>query len=162
MSFFAAGTWAGIAAGAALAGAGYSAYSTYEQGQNTAALERYNAQQQQAQNQYTLEQTAQKSLAERENAQKELAQQEGMFAASGVVVNTGSPLTVEARQAALLERKAVQTDYEGAIASRFGQSKVVQDEMTGQAAVQAGKLGAGATLLQGVSKAAGDYSGGGS
>lgn len=157
MSFFAAGTWAAIAAGGTLLGAGYSAYATYEQGQQMDAIAKYNAAQQRGQNQYTLEASAAKSLAEREENQKIMASQDAAFAASGVVTNSGSPLLVRAKQAALLERKALNTDYEGAIASRFGQSQVTQFEMSGDAAKQAGKLGAIGTLLNGASNAASAY-----
>lgn len=157
MSFFAAGTWAAIAAGGAAIGAGVSAYASYENGQQANAIAQYNANQQRAQNQFQLEASSAKSLAEREQNQKVLAAQDAAFAASGVVTNSGSPLIVKTKQAALLERKALNTDYEGAIASRFGQTEVVQDEMSGAAAKEAGNLGAVGTLLSGAGNAAGAY-----
>lgn len=157
MAYFSTGTWLAISVGATIAGAGVSAYSQYEAGQNAAAIARYNAQQQQAQNEYVLKATAAKSLAEREENQKVLASQEAAFAAAGVVVNEGSPLTVRAKQAALLERKALNTDYEGAIAYRTGQGQVNQDIMEGEAAKSAGNLGAVGTLLSGAGNAAGTY-----
>lgn len=150
-------SFAATAAFLVVAGAGYSAYSSYEAGQNANAIARYNAQQQQAQNQYTLQATAAKSLAEREENQKVLAQQEAAFAASGVVTDTGSPLTVRAKQAALLERRALNTDYEGAIAYRVGAGQVTNDLMEGAAAKQAGNLNAVGTLLSGAGNAAGTY-----
>lgn len=152
MSGFAVG-----AAVVAVVGAGIAAYSTYEAAQSQSALARYNAAQQQAQNQAMLQQSAAKSLAQRTENEKILAQQEAMFAASGVATNTGSPLTVETKQAALLERRALNTDYEGAMAYRTGQSSVYGDWMQASAASRAGKLGAGATLLQGVGSAAEGY-----
>lgn len=152
MSYFASG-----AALVSLIGAGYSAYSTYEAGQQANSIAQYNAAQQRAQNQYTLEASAAKSLAERQENEKILASQRAAFAASGVVTNSGSPLTVETKQAALLERRAVNTDYEGTIAARYGQSQVVQDEMSGAAAKKAGNLGAVGTLLSGAGNAASTY-----
>ena len=119
MSYWATGA-AITAAVAAVAGAGYSAYASYEAGQQANKLAQYNAAQQQAENQATLQASAAKSLAERDQNEKILAQQTAMFAASGVVTNTGSPLTVETKQAALLERRALNTEYEGAIAARYG------------------------------------------
>lgn len=157
MAYFATGTWLAISVGATLAGSAYSAYSSYEAGQNAAAISRYNAQQQQAQNEYALKATAAKSLAEREENDKVLASQEASFAAAGVVINEGSPLTVRAKQAALLERKALNTDYEGAIAYREGAGRVTQDQMEGAAAKQAGNLNAVGTLLAGAGNAAGTY-----
>jgi hypothetical protein len=144
-----------IAAGAAVAGAGVGAYSSYESGQQEAALARYNQAQQNAQNQYQLSATAAKSLAERDENKKILAQQTAAFAASGVVTDTGSPLTVQSQQASLLERRALNTDYEGDMAYFTGQSEVTQDEYTAQAATEAGNLGAAATLLRGAGSAAG-------
>lgn len=157
MAYFATGTWLAISVGATFAGTAYSAYSSYEAGQNANAIARYNAQQQQAQNEYVLKATAAKSLAEREENQKVLAQQEAAFAAGGVVVNEGSPLTVRAKQAALLERLALNTDYEGGIAYRTGSGQVTQDLMEGEAAKQAGNLNAVGTLLAGAGNAAGTY-----
>lgn len=158
MSYFAAGTWVeiGIAALAA-GGAGYSAYSSYEQGQNASALARYNANQTAAANQANLQASASKSLAERQQNEKILAQQQAAFAAAGVVTNSGSPLTVETKQAALLERRALNTDYEGAIAYRYGAGQVTQFNMQGDAAKQAGNLTAAGTLLSGAGNAASSY-----
>lgn len=149
--------WAAGSAIVSLIGASYGAYSQYEAGQNAAAAQRYNAAQQQAANQAMLVQSAAKSLAQREENQRILAQQEAAFAAAGVVTNSGSPLSVETKQAALLERRALNTDYEGAIGYRYGAGKVVQDQMEGAAAKQAGDLGAAATLLSGVGNAANSY-----
>lgn len=157
MSFIGASGWLAVSAVATIAGAGYSAYSQYEAGQNAAAIARYNAQQQQAQNDYVLKASAAKSLAEREENQKVLASQEAAFAAGGVVVNEGSPLTVRAKQAALLERRALNTDYEGVIANRTGQGQVTQDIMEGESAKAAGNLGAVGTLLSGAGSAASTY-----
>lgn len=153
MSYWVSGATAVIA----LAGASYSAYSSYEQGQSQAALARYNAAQQQAQNQALLQQNAAKSLAEREQNQKLLATQEAAYAASGVVTNSGSPLTVETKQAAYLERKALNTDYEGTLKYRYGQSQVTNDEFEATAATKAGSLNATSTLLSGAGNAASDY-----
>lgn len=149
-----------IAAAAAVAGAGVSAYSAYQSGQSQAALMRYNAAQQQAQDQAMLEQSAAKSLAERDENQKILASQEAAYAASGVVTNTGSPLTVQTKQAALLERRALNTDYEGAMAYRTGQSQVYGDWMAAKNYSTAGKLGATGTILSGIGQGASAFSGG--
>lgn len=157
MSVFAAGTWAAIAVGVSVAGAGLSAYSSYEAGQNQASIARYNAANQAAQNQAMLQQSAAKSLAERDQNAKILASQEAGYAASGVVTNSGSPLTVETKQAAYLEKKALNTDYEGALSSRYGQSKVFGDNMEADAATSASKLNAGATILSGAGNAASNY-----
>lgn len=150
----------GFAIGAAVVaviGASISAYSAYEQGQSQKALARYNAAQQDAQNQALLQQSAAKSLAEREQNQKILASQEAAYAASGVVTNSGSPLTVETKQAAYLERKALNTDYEGALANRYGQSQTRTDDFEATAASKAGTLNASATLLSGAGNAASSY-----
>lgn len=157
MAYFSTGTYFTVAAIAAVAGGGYSAYSSYEQGQNAAALARYNAQQTSAANQANLQASASKSLAEREQNEKILAQQQAAFAAAGVVTNSGSPLTVETKQAALLERRALNTDYEGAMAYRYGAGQVTQFNMEGDAAKQAGNLTAVGTLLSTAGNAANSY-----
>ena len=152
MSGFAIGT-----AVVAAVGAGYAGYSSYQQGQNANKLAQFQAANERAANEANLKLSAVKSLAEREQNQKILATQEAMFAASGVVTNTGSPLSTEVRQAALLERRAVNTDYEGTMAARYGASQVISTQMQGDAAAKAGKMNAGATLLQGASNTAGTY-----
>ena len=146
-----------VAVVGSLAAAGVSAYSSYEAGQQANALAKYNAAQQNAENANTLQISAAKSLAERDQNAKILASQEAGYAAQGVVTNSGSPLTVESKQAGYLERKALNTDYEGAIASRFGQSKVFTDQMEGSAAKQAGNLNAAGSILSGVGNAASAY-----
>lgn len=148
---------AGAAIVVSLVGTGVSAYSSYEAGQSQAAMARYNAAQQSAQNQAMLQQSAAKSLAERDQNAKLLASQEAAYAASGVVTNSGSPLTVETKQAAYLERKALNTDYEGEMASRYGQSQVFTDNAEAKAATSAGGLNAAGTILSGVGSAAGSY-----
>lgn len=147
MSYYAAGALI-----VAALGAGYSAYSSYQAGQNQAAMDRYTAAQQAAQNQFKLQESAAKSLSERQENQRILAEQANAFAANGAAIDTGSPLLIQAKQASLLERKALNTDYEGAIASRFGQSQVTQSEMSADAASSAGKRNATGTLLNGASK----------
>lgn len=148
-----------VAAAAAVAGGGVAAYSSYESGQSQAALARYNAAQQQAQDQAMLEQTEAKSLAQRQEGDKILAQQQAAYAAQGVVVNTGSPLTVRSNQASLLEMRALDTEYGGELAYRSGQSEAYGDEMQASAAQQAGDLGAASNLLQGAGSAAKDIYG---
>lgn len=147
----------GTAVVLSVAGAGYSAYSSYEQGQNASRLAQYNAAQQRASDQANLQMGAARALAQREQNQKILSEQTALFAASGVVTNTGSPLEVELKQSALLEKKAVNMDYENALGSRYGESKAVGEEMQGAAAKQAGNLNATGTLLSGAGNAAGSY-----
>lgn len=150
----------GLAAGTALAtllGAGYSAYSSYEAGQQANAIAQRNAQVQAAQNQANLQASAQKSLQERDQNEKILASQRAQFAAAGVVTNAGSPLTVETKQAALLERKALNTDYEGSIAYRYGSSEEINDQMQGTAAKESGDLNAASSILGGAGNAASTY-----
>lgn len=154
MSFFAAGTWAAIAAGAAVAGAGYSAYSTYQVGKQQQAMGEWNAKQQEGQNQFDLAASAAKSLQERQENEKIMAAQEAAWAASGVVTNTGSPLLVKARQSALLERRALNTDYEAAVGSRVGAGKVAAYRFDGQMARKASRVQSTATLLSGAGNAA--------
>ena len=137
------------------AGTAYSAYSAYEQGQNQAAIARYNADQQRAQNQFKLQESANTALAERQENERILAEQANAFAANGAVIDTGSPLLIQTKQAALLERRALKTDYEGAIASRFGQGQVTQYEMHAKASKRAVNITAGDTLLKGAASAAG-------
>jgi hypothetical protein len=148
----------GFAVGAlvvAAIGTGVSAYSSYEQGQNAAAMDRYNAAQQAAQNQNQLQASAQKALAERQNNERAAAQSEALYAASGVVTNSGSPLTVQAKNASRREMKALDTDYEGAMADRYGQSQITSDNMQAAYSVQTADLTAAGTILQGAGKAAG-------
>lgn len=161
LGFTAFETISAASAAVGVAGSIYSATAQYQAGQTGAAIANYNAAQQAQNNQYQLQASAAKSLSERDNNQKILKEQEGEFAASGVVTNSGSPLTVETKQAALLERKALNTDYEGEIGYYQGRNQMVQYHLDAESDVQSGDANAVGTVLSGAGKLGGAlYSGG--
>ena len=145
-----------IAAGAAVAGAGVSAYSSYQSGQATKRLMNYNAE---LANQDAMVRERDGRIlanAQRLQNQRLLARQRALYAKGGVDM-TGTPLLVQAEQAGQLEMAALEVERQGSIeAGRFRQQAVL-DRMQGKAAARAGSLNAVGTILQGSGQAAGYY-----
>ncbi|EIP99319.1 hypothetical protein OpiT1DRAFT_03833 [Opitutaceae bacterium TAV1] len=150
-----AGTIAIISAATALAGSGVAAYSSYQQGKAQERLSDYNAalaQQEAA----TAERDA-KVLANRQREENDrlMARQRALFAKSGVVGTTGTPLLVQADQAVQGEMAAMDVERTGNIEAGRYRQQAVLDRMQGKSARRAGLLGAGSSLLGGISQAAG-------
>lgn len=135
---------------ATAAGAGVMAYSQYQAGKSQQALANYNAMVARQQGDATRAAAAQRAQLERKQNELILSRQIGEYVASGVVVNSGSPLINETRQAGRLELRAQQTEYEGDIAARADQSQSILDVASGNAARQGAAIGAAGTILSGV------------
>lgn len=142
-----------------VAAAGYSAYSTYQQGKQTQELNNYNAMLEE-QNAATQARDAAISANQtrRQNA-RILSTQRAVFAANGVVGDSGSPLLEEANQAGYLEMGALEVERQGNIASAQSRQRAVLDRAKGTIAYSAGQMEAIGTVLGGASKAAGQYHG---
>jgi len=143
-----------IAGALAVAGAGYSAYSSVQQGKATEKLNNYNAQlaEQNAN-------TAQRDASIQANAVRQrnaflAARQRTAYAKAGVVGDTGSPLTVEAEQAGYLEMGALDTQRTGDIQAANLRQQATLDRMSGKIARTAGNMNATASILQGTASAA--------
>lgn len=152
-------TIAFVAMAATAAGAGVSAYSTYEQGQSQKALNDYNAKLSDQNAQVAQRDAAIQANFTRHENQRIMAKQRAAFAANGVATDTGSPLLTQVAQAGYLEMGALETERQGGIKAGQYQQQAVLDRMAGKAARRAGNLGATATLLQGAGKAASQYYG---
>jgi hypothetical protein len=89
---------------------------------------------------------------QREQAERLGGRQRAATGASGITPE-GSPLDVMADSALSAELDALTTQYRGELQARsYGQEATLQ-KMRGNAAQQAGYIGAGAALLSGASKA---------
>lgn len=136
-------------------GAAYGAYSQYQAGQQAKSLDDYNSQLKQQDAQAVLVASANRSLSQRTQNTALLAKQEASYASAGVVVSTGSPLTVRVKSAENLELNALNTEYEGDIGSRSDYQMANALQAKGTNDLMAGDAEATSTLLNGAGKAAG-------
>ncbi len=144
-------------------GTAVNAYGQYQSGQAQKAAANYNARVQEAQ-------AIQQDMENRENIRRErkagqglLSSQRQKLGASGVVIQTGSPLELLGRTAGELELRA----QDAARAARAGRSNLQyglsQSKMTkweGKQAATAATLGATGTILQGSGQAFAMYKAG--
>lgn len=144
---------------ASAAGAGYSAYSSYRQGKAQEKLSNYNAalaNQEAA----TKERDARiQANAQRAQNERLLATQRALYAKAGVTLATGTPLLVQAEQAATLERSALDIERTGSIEAGKYRQQAVLDRMAGKSARRAGTNQAIGTILSGVGSVAGQATG---
>lgn len=141
-----------IAIMAIVAGAGISAYSSYEQGQSQKAISNYNAQV--AENEAKQRAQDAQVAANAQRAQNEAlkAKQRALFAKAGVVA-AGTPLLVQAEQAATLEMSALEIERTGNMDAARLRSQAELDRMQGKSAARAGTMQAAGTVLSGVGSA---------
>jgi len=142
------------AAAAAIIGAGISAYGMYQTGQNQKREAEYN--EDIAENEALA--SKQKAEFDMETSQKRfkalMGQQVANYSKAGVDITSGSPLLLLATQAEEAERERQAIKYTGDVgASRmFNQGNLYG--MQGRNASRAGTIGAGGTLLSGISNSA--------
>jgi hypothetical protein len=153
----AVGGWAGAA------GVGLAAWSSYQEGRineanlkSQAAMAEYNAQMQEREAQAARDKA---SLESRRRAEAGSRRQSSMLAsigASGVVPTEGTPLLIQAKQAAEDEFDMLLAGYEGEVQAQRHLSQAAADRMeakyykkNARYARDAGILGAGTTLLSG-------------
>lgn len=146
-----------IAAAAAVASAGVSAYSAREQGKTAAAVAEYNAK-------VTENNALREEMESRESARRQrienrraLGRQRTAVAHAGVV-EAGTPLEVMADTAAKLELSVLDQRYGSQARGESLTTMAAIERYSGGRAKMAGNIGAGASLLQGISSAAGTYS----
>ena len=136
-------------------GTAVSAYGQYQSGQAQKAAANYNARVQEAQ-------AIQQDMENRENIRRErksgqglLSSQRQKLGASGVVIQTGSPLEVLGRTAGELELRAQDAARAGRSNLQYGLSQAQMTKWEGKQAAKAGVLGATGTILQGAGQMAG-------
>ena len=152
-------TIAVIAGAAAVAGAGVAAYGSYQQGQAQAAAGKYNERVAANQAQAAREAAALEADRAHDKNRRLLASQRARIGASGITTE-GSPLLVmmdSAEQAALDEATI---RYRGSLGAAAATSEGVLQGFYGRQARRAGTIGAGASLLTGVSRAGASYASG--
>ena len=149
-----------IAAVILFAGAAISAYGQYQAGQAQKAAANYNARVQEAQ-------AIQQDMENRENIRRErkagqgfLSSQRQKLGASGVVIQTGSPLEVLGRTAGEIELRAQDAARAGRSNLQYGLSQAQMTKWEGKQAATAATLGATGTILQGAGQAYGMYKAG--
>lgn len=138
-----------------LAGAGYSAYASHQQGKAEEKMANYNAKlaQQEARN---AELTAQENAKrQRKENRHRLAAIRSKVAKSGVAMGTGSPLDVLAQTAGNLELEALDLFREGELRRRSLLNQASMSVYQGQQAKSAANTQAIGSLIGGVSSAAG-------
>ena len=143
-----------IAAGAAVAGAGVSAYSAVEQGRAQDRLAKYNALVAERAAQDKTRDAMLEAKAQRDQSRRALAKTRALYAKAGVVDTTGSPLMVQAEQAGELEKAAVTYEVAGVNEATRLRAQAALDRMAGTAARRGSYLSATGTILSGLGSAA--------
>lgn len=143
-----------IALMAVIAGAGVSAYSSYQQGKAEDRLHKFNANQREVEAMTSERDGRVMANSQRAQSAALLSKQRAMYAKSGVVLE-GTPLLVQADTASNLEMEALEIERTANIDAHRNRMGAVQDRMQGKAARRAGNLGAVAGILQGAGQAAG-------
>jgi hypothetical protein len=146
-------TLAIIAIAATVAGAGVSAYSSYEAGKSQEALGKYN--QAVMNNEALARQADARAAANAQRAQNEAlkAKQRALYAKAGVVT-AGTPLLVQAEQAATLEMAALDIERTGNVEAGRMRAQGDLDRMQGKIARRGANMQAVGTILQGAGSAA--------
>lgn len=146
-----------IMVGATIAAGAMTAYSVYQQGQQTAAADAYNAQV--AQQQATTANEQAQSVAEQQQLQTQQTegQEVANAAASGVDPNSGSPLDVMSQIATQGELQKQLTLWAGQTQQTSYLNQAQLQTFYGTSAAQAGTTGAAGTLLSSGASAATNY-----
>ena len=146
-----------VGTAASIAGAGYSAYSSYQSGKAQERINNYNAKI--AEQDAADKQRDGRILANAQRAAGErmMSRQRALYGKSGTVGGVGSPLMVQAEQAGQLEMAALDVQRNANAQAGKLRQQAVADRMAGRAARQAGSLNAAGTLLQGAGNAMGNY-----
>jgi hypothetical protein len=150
-------TLAIIGAAAAVAGAGVSAYASYEQGQAQRKAYKYNAAVTRNQAEIAQQQAAHAARQQRERDRRIQARARAIQGISGVEVGEGSSLLVDIDNARQAELNAQAAKYEAEARRRNMLAGAELGEYQGGVAAQQATIGAGATLLSGLGSAASGY-----
>lgn len=152
------------------AGAGVAGMSQIEQGKSQQAMANYNAAVQEQQAKQSEADARSKANAQRAGNQALMSKQRALYAKAGVTAS-GSPLLVQAEQAAVLEMGALDIERTGNVKAAYARSQAELDRMAGKVAKKAGKMQGYSTILMGagqmlmnldaISKGGGGSGGGG-
>lgn len=137
---------------AGLVGTGVQVYSAIEQGKAQNRLAQYNAQMAEREAKLAERRGQLAAEAQRRSNDQLLARQRAGYAASGVVVDVGSPLLVQAQQAGYAEMAILQELETGGMESDAFNQQAVLDRYEGASAKSASRLNAFGTILQGTSQ----------
>lgn len=138
-------------------GTGISAYNQYQQGKAQQSLDNYNASLEDQQAAVTQRDAAVNANRQRYQNRQLQGTQHAAIGASGVVGDVGSPLLVQAKQAAYMELNAQETERQGEVAAYNMRTQAQIDRYSGRVARRAGTMNAVGTLLQGAGNAAAGY-----
>ncbi len=128
-------------------GGGVSAYNSIQQGKAQKALNDFNAN---VNEQAALDKSRDARIlanAQRAKGERLKARQRVLLAKSGVAMDTGSPLMLQAQQAGELELAALDVERSGNVEAARLRNEAIVDRMAGKAARRAGNLNATATIL---------------
>ncbi|GAA5120699.1 hypothetical protein GCM10023212_14700 [Luteolibacter yonseiensis] len=134
-----------------MAGAGISAYSSYQQGKAQEAMGERNAKIAENAALNEAQVAAENAKREREKGRRQLAAIRGHMAGSGVQMSTGSSLDVIGDAASDLELAAMDLFRDSTARQMTYQNQSVTERWEGKQAGVAGKYSAMGTLLGGVS-----------
>lgn len=142
---------------ASAAGAGVSAYGSYQQGKAQRRMAEYNAKVAEANAKVAERDGREIANAQRRRNERILASQRASSAKSGVT-GVGTSLIVAADQTMQLELDALETERQGEIQGYNLRQQAKLDRAGGNAAYKAGLWSAGGTLLSGAADVAGGIS----
>lgn len=131
------------------AGAGVSAFSSFQQGKSEKAINDYNAQVQEQQAKQAQADARAASSAQRGENTRLLSKQRALYAKAGVVAS-GTPLLVMAEQAGIMEMNALDIERQGKVKAQYLTSQASLDRMKGKVAKKAAYLQGYSTILNGV------------
>lgn len=148
----------GIAAAASVAGAGIAAYGSYQQGKTAKRVAEFNAKV--AENEAVQEDMDSREATRRERVHnRRLASRQRARIAKSGLVETGSPLEVMAEDAGRMELAALDQRRNSRMRQTALRTQAGITRFEGDQAFRAGRIGAGASLLSGVSQGFGYASG---
>lgn len=154
MAVFTATTLAAIAIGTAVVGTGLAVYGQVQQAKTAKEMGEYNAKlaEQQA---LQVDMDARESVRRRREQNKRfLASQTSAYAKAGVTIE-GSPLEVQAETAGILELEALDASRQAQQQQSALYGQAAYDRRVGSTQARAAYIGAGASLLSGISGVAG-------
>lgn len=133
---------------ASAVGSGVSAYGSYQQGKAQRRMAERNAKIAESRAAAAARDGRIMSNASRRQSERLKSRQRALYAKSGVT-SAGSPLIIQAEQAAQAEMQALDIERNAENQAQAQRQQAELDRMQGKSAYRAGLYGAGSTLLQG-------------
>lgn len=140
----------------AAGGVAMSAIGSIQQGKQAQAAAKFNADMMNRNAAIARQQAAAEEEKQRRLGYMRQGAARAAYGASGVAIE-GSPLDILEQSAAQEELDALNIRYRGAIGAQSAEGQAALSGMRGEAAMQAGYMGAGSAILMGGSKMAGIY-----